>query len=195
MKTWYTSDLHIDHQKVAVEVRGFETIEAHNACLAARWDELVHKDDFVYVVGDISSGTNRGQLAALEWIYQRPGTKILIPGNHDRVHGSYRDRTQWETKYFEVFKSITQFARIKVLGEDVLISHFPYPGFDREYGESRMDQYRLPDYGEWLLHGHTHSKVRRIQKMIHIGVDAWDFYPVAHTTIVDMIEEWQNALS
>ena len=36
-----------------------------------------------------------------------------------------------------------------------MVSHFPYSGDHSE--ESRYDQWRLPDFGVPIIHGHTHS--------------------------------------
>lgn len=38
---------------------------------------------------------------------------------------------------------------------------------------------------EWILHGHTHTKVRRWgERHIHCGVDAWDYSPIALDAIL-----------
>ena len=44
----------------------------------------------------------------------------------------------------------------------------------------RYTQYRLPNQGRWLLHGHTHNKDQRIHgKQLHVGLDAWGMRPVS----------------
>ena len=56
----------------------------HSQRMAAAWDEHVTAEDLVLVPGDISWARD---LAAahpdLEWLAQRPGTKVLIKGNHE----------------------------------------------------------------------------------------------------------------
>jgi calcineurin-like phosphoesterase family protein len=85
---------------------------------------------------------------------------------------------------------VQPFARRKVNGVNVLLSHFPYAA-DR--GPARYMQYRLRDEGEWLLHGHTHGKERfHDQREIHIGVDAWDLRPVPVEDIAKIISEVQE---
>ena len=55
----------------------------HDKRMAAAWDEMVGPDDWVLVGGDISWGLNLEQARPdLDWLGARPGTKILIKGNH-----------------------------------------------------------------------------------------------------------------
>ena len=52
----------------------------------------------------------------------------------------------------------------------------------------RFAQYRLPDEGRWLLHGHTHIADQRIHgRQIHVGLDAWDLRPVPLGEIEDAV--------
>lgn len=78
--------------------------------------------------------------------------------------------------------------RRRIADQVVLLSHFPYGNRDR--GAPRYLQYRLPDLGEWLLHGHTHSNERQLGKEIHVGWDAWGRL-VSEDEIAMRIEESQ----
>ena len=40
---------------------------------------------------------------------------------------------------------------------------------------------------EVLIHGHTHSKEKGSGNQIHVGVDAWDYYPVSEDEIKSLI--------
>jgi predicted phosphohydrolase len=56
----------------------------HPTTMAAAWDALVAPDDLVLVPGDISWARNFEQVAPdLAWLAARPGTKVLLEGNHD----------------------------------------------------------------------------------------------------------------
>jgi len=56
----------------------------HPRKMATAWDELVSDDDLVLVPGDISWARNLEQAAPdLAWLAARPGTKLLLEGNHD----------------------------------------------------------------------------------------------------------------
>lgn len=198
MTVWFTSDLHIGHPFVANERASAAAITApwaarnprwinhfatrwHDDALARNWDRLVRKDDLVWVLGDASIGGVARVDRALAWIDERPGRKKLIAGNHDPVHpGINRDYAKWLPRYLRVFEEVLPFARRRVAGQNVLLSHFPYHG-DSHSSTERYTQWRLPDMGEWLLHGHTHSSKAydpAAPRSIHVGVDAWSLTPV-----------------
>ena len=65
----------------------------------------------------------------------------------------------------------------------VLLSHFPYAGDSHD--EDRYAQFRLRDEGIPLLHGHESFRERRTKHgtwHINVGVDWWDYAPVAAET-------------
>jgi calcineurin-like phosphoesterase family protein len=188
MSVFYTSDHHFGHRLVA-GLRGFETVAHHDEFLIAEWEKRVHKEDHVWVLGDLCVSNPN---AALEIVDSLPGVKHLISGNHDAVHPMHRNAHKWQRRYLEVFESVQPFARRRISGLDVLLSHFPY---ERDRGAARYTQYRLPDNGAWLLHGHTHGTERLVLdengtgREIHVGLDAWDFAPVPQSTIEGLIYE------
>lgn len=60
----------------------------------------------------------------------------------------------------------------------------------------RYEQWRLPDMGTPLLHGHTHSAEKvstsaLTAPQIHVGVDAWGLRPVALKEIVELLEVYR----
>lgn len=187
---WFTSDVHIGHRMVA-ELRGFEDVVEHDAKLASNWDRVVRPDDTVWFLGDLSVGGKAREREAIAWIAARHGRKHLVAGNHDSVHSLHRDAHKWQDEYRVAFDSIQTVARRRVLGQNVLLSHFPYahdPEGDHQ-AENRYEQFRLPDMGEWLLHGHTHMASQRLHgRQIHVGVDAWGLMPVPLASVVELME-------
>jgi calcineurin-like phosphoesterase family protein len=181
MSVWFTSDMHLGHRFVA-GLRGFETPEEHDELLAENWRRVVRKDDQVWVLGDLAvSSPDR----ALEIIASLPGIKHLIAGNHDRAHPMHRDSHRWQSRYLESFASVQPFARRRIGGTSVLLSHFPY---SKDRHEARYMQWRLRDEGGWLLHGHTHQADQRLEgREIHVGVDAWDMTPVPIYVIEELM--------
>ncbi|WP_336628424.1 MULTISPECIES: metallophosphoesterase [unclassified Microbacterium] len=209
-QTFYTSDLHLGHDKVA-RLRGFEETHGHDAALAMRWRLTVQPQDTVYVLGDVTgtSATARVE-AALDLLRLLPGRKHLIAGNHDPVHPMHRRSfARWMPAYLEVFDTVAPFLRRRIGGHEVALSHFPYAS----YGEgphrggaeaSRHDQWRLPDLGLPLLHGHTHQPERehvdeaweralRPSRGIHVGVDAWGLAPAPQEAIISILDGWAKA--
>ena len=200
---WFTSDLHIGHLLVALDraeragvllswkMSQDVAVAWNDGLLAHNWDAVVQPGDQVWVLGDISAGSSAAQRNALEWIAARPGEKHLVAGNHDRVHPMYRDAHKWQPLYLEVFQSVQPFARRRIGGHTALLSHLPYRGDHTT--EERYNQYRLRDEGEWLLHGHTHSRASFLphvhQRQLHVGVDAWHMAPVSIDVLADGIEQ------
>lgn len=203
MTVWFTSDLHIGHEKVAEEralgcmicpAEGEAAVEWHDNLLAHAWCSLVQHDDVVWVLGDISAGGNRSQRRALDWLKQMPGKKHLIVGNHDGCHPMHRDSHKWQRIYLEAFESVQMAARRHVPTTDgrvpVLLSHLPYSG-DHTPAE-RLNEWRLRDEGLPVLHGHVHSvqpETRSVNgsRQIDVGVDAWDLCPVSLEQIGEML--------
>lgn len=110
-----------------------------------------------------------------------PGRKRLVLGNHDAGHPRHRNAHRWGDAYATVFEHVAASARVKLQGTEALLSHFPY---ERDRGTARHMQWRLPDLGVPLIHGHTHGRERRSTTPfgtpeLHVGLDAWDLTPVA----------------
>lgn len=179
---WFTSDLHFGHRLVAGH-RGYEDPVEHDMAVRANWNDVVRPQDQVWVLGDL---TLSNPTRALNLVATLPGVKHFICGNHDPCHPMHRDSHKWQRRYMEVFDSVQPFARRKIAGQAVLLSHFPY---SKDRHEARYMQYRLRDEGEWLIHGHTHGPERREGREIHVGLDAWDLRPVHISTIERLMSE------
>ncbi|MFF0498476.1 metallophosphoesterase family protein [Nocardia aobensis] len=189
---WFTADLHIGHGNIAV-ARGFESAEEHDAELARRWDSAVRPRDEVWVLGDISMNGKRNVERALQWISERPGTKHLVAGNHDSCHPMHSRAHKWQRVYLEVFETVQQSAVRKVRGHRVLLSHFPYAhGINADHTtEVRYPEWRFPDRGQFIIHGHTHSTYTSWDRQIHVGVDARGFAPVSLNWIEDFVDNYK----
>lgn len=85
MKIWAIGDLHLSfgvaNKSMDVFGPGWTN---HAEKIAANWDREVSPDDLVLIPGDISWAMKlEDAIADLQWIHQRPGTKVMIEGNHD----------------------------------------------------------------------------------------------------------------
>jgi len=194
-RLWFTADLHLGHRMVA-ESRGYTTTTEHDDAIAAEWDKTVHEGDHVWLLGDLTLGGQQKVHDALYWVSERPGVKHLISGNHDQTHPmhrtAYRHMDEWRDTAFE---SVQERQYRKLHGHRVLLSHFPYlgdPNGDHTTIE-RFGQWRFPpnDPGKWIVHGHTHSKLRCAPqwRSVHVGWDAWGTL-VESRTVAGMIDEY-----
>lgn len=182
---WFTSDLHFRHRKVA-ELRGFTKpdgtadIDAHDQAIIRNWNMRVNYGDLVWVQGDIAMSDVTGALAIIDKLN---GAKNLITGNHDAAWPGHRDSRKVQKRWLEHFDSVQPFAKVRLAGEEVLLSHFPYEGDHTD--NDRATQFRLRDEGKWLLHGHIHRPQRVTgRRSIHIGLDAWGLAPVRDTEVI-----------
>lgn len=168
-KVFYTSDLHLGHRLVS-KIRGFDNTDDHDQAIAAHWAVTVRKDDIVYVLGDLSINN---PTYAINFLTGLPGRKRLVFGNHDFGAPHKRDAPRWTTLYSKAFEWSGPYGRRRINGRNVLLSHYPYHT-DRDPNVIRELQWRLPDMGEYLLHGHLHSnEIWTSKREIHVGWDTW----------------------
>ena len=173
-KIWFTSDLHHRHkniikfQKERCEAMGItedmsdmEKLETHDKWLVEMWNKTVDKHDHIYILGDISFGSQEETKKFLEKL---KGHKHLIIGNHDKL-------CQGLENYFESVSQIKEFPIKKhqydFLEENIylVLCHFPMVAWNR----------RL--HGAFQLHGHLHGSGDEITKKsgelrVDVGLDA-----------------------
>lgn len=147
---YFTSDLHLGHKKVS-ELRGYSSVADH--------DHEVYKElarlpvtSTLYVLGDVTLGH------ILKYTdLPLPMYKHLITGNHDQLVDASLKNPHLNSfrNYLEIFDTISNRAEIRTSGLRIQLSHYPYAGDHTE--EDRYDQLRLPDLGNPLIHGHSHS--------------------------------------
>lgn len=187
MNVWFTADTHFGHRAMARDGKGwrpFDTVAEHDAHLIDRWNSVVKTGDQVWHLGDVGLGSDS---YILECVGHLNGHKHLVAGNHDAVWSGHRRAHDRQRRWLEAFDSIQTFARRRIgRGREYLLSHFPYVG-DR--GPERYAQYRLRDEGLWLVHGHVHTEWTVRERMINVGVDAWDFTPVALDHVVSLMND------
>jgi len=143
----------------------------------------VGDDDTVYYLGDFALA-NR----AVEVFGPRlNGQKYLIMGNHDTCHPRHKKRALLGREIYEAagFQMFELARTLEIGGQQVLLNHMPYlseePSPDGY--QPKFKELRSKAEGRWLLHGHIHEKWKIKNRMVNVGVDVWDFYPVPMTEI------------
>lgn len=189
MSVFYTADTHFGHERI-IELcnRPFDSVEEMDQQMVKRWNEVVREDDIVYHLGDVTGGSTK----PLVNVRLLNGRKILIAGNHDACHPMHRQWLKHLPLYLEAgFEAVMPFAKRKAAGVTFLLSHLPYQnGGDHTLGE-RYTQFRLPDLGLPLVHGHVHTLFKERGNGLNVGVDQWDFYPVRE----DVVHDWLKRVS
>lgn len=181
---YFTSDLHFGHDGVIEYCkRPFKDATEMAETLVKRWNERVKPTDTVYVIGDLSLC----KFSEFEpYGKQLNGTKFLVKGNHDHYTVS---------QYNKLGFTVILEAKIAFFGKIFRLSHYPYamPWYKRPFAyksELRFMELRPPKIkGEFLIHGHTHMPYKRRDNMIHVGVDAWNFYPVSMKELESLVNK------
>lgn len=152
---WFSADHHFNHFNIIEYCkRPFFTWQQMNQEIIERHNSRVSKSDTVYVLGDFKFGANGPNTYELQQAMH--GKLIFIRGNHDKNNG---------------LNTVLERAFVRSFGHDFLLIHRP------------EDVLQVHDHFNFALVGHVHekwmfSKNERGDKMINVGVDVWDFYPV-----------------
>lgn len=133
-KKFYIADWHYGHANIIpFDNRPFKNVEEMNKTLIDNWNKVVSKEDIVYVLGDMFWCTAENAVPILDVLN---GQKVLIKGNHDRVHSS---------EFNSRFVKITEYLEVKDEGKNVVLCHYPIPCFKNHF------------YGWYHLYGHVHN--------------------------------------
>jgi calcineurin-like phosphoesterase family protein len=185
VRVWFTSDLHLNHSMLVQKGhRPFANVEVMNNTLINNWNDVVRTEDTVWVLGDVGMGSTQ---QFLPMVPRLNGTKHLIAGNHDGCWSGHRFAHKALPEWLRFFETVQSFARRRINGQSVLLSHFPYAGAGDHTSTERYAEYRLHDTGLWLLHGHVHAEWRVRGRMINVGVDVNSFTPVSLEWIAALI--------
>ena len=138
--------------------------------LIHNWNSRVHRNDTVYIVGDLFFRNSR---PCGEYLESLKGHKHLIVGNHDSTWMKSVDLPSY-------FESVNGLLTIKDNGRLITMCHYPmmtWPG-------SRLDSYMV--YGH--IHNNTNADfwplIRANPRMLNAEGDVNGFVPV---TLEEMI--------
>ena len=167
---FYISDTHFGHENVIKFCnRPFSSVKEMDETLIQRWNNKVHGNDTVYILGDMFY-----RCAEAESILRRlKGKKHLLVGNHD---GSWMTKLN-VSAYFE---SVDLMLETSVANYGVTMCHYPMLSW----------KHQMRTY---MIHGHIHNDtrcdfwplIRSREHVLNAGVDINGFEPV---TIEELIE-------
>jgi calcineurin-like phosphoesterase family protein len=153
MSVFFTSDTHFGHaQALARFRRPFDSVQAMNEAIAARWNECVGPDDEVWHIGDFAIRLAEPALSRL--FDSLDGRKHLVRGNNDGPATVALRRA-----------SVQDYAEREVEGTRLVLCHYPFRTWNGMYK------------GALNLHGHSHGQLKGLPRQIDVGVDVWDFRP------------------
>jgi calcineurin-like phosphoesterase family protein len=188
MTRYFTADLHLGHRNIISYCgRPFRDVDDMNAGLVDRWNDTVDPGDEVIVLGDVAMGRLRDSLALVARLH---GRKVLVAGNHDRCWAGHRRGVKAATARYRAagFDEIWQgVVSLDLDGTPVRACHFPYHGDSHDH--DRYVGHRPVDTGHWLLHGHVHHTWQTHERMVNVGVDVWDYAPVAEDVVASLVRD------
>lgn len=156
MKRYVISDPHFGHTNIIrYESRPFPSLEAMDAAIIYRWNDTVHPNDLVFVLGDVSFYPRSKTKEIIQSLH---GRKYLIMGNHDKFSVS-----AWRDIGFEF---VSKYPII--VDEFYVMSHAPV------YMNDTMPYLNI--------HGHTHSRTLN-GNYYNVCVETQDYTPVLFDSI------------
>jgi calcineurin-like phosphoesterase family protein len=162
MAVFFTSDTHFGHGgALGLFGRPFASVGEMDAALIQRWNATVGAGDTVWHLGDVALGPALKRAGAL--LDALAGTKHLIAGNNDPA--SVRALPGWA--------SVADYAELELDGAHLVLCHFPFRSW------SGMAK------GALNLHGHSHGRMAALPRQIDVGVDCWEFAPVALARLLE----------
>jgi len=171
----FFSDPHFGHHNIiGFCQRPFTTILHMEDELIFRYNQVIGKEDVVVWTGDCFFCAP--DYAKNKIMYKLNGYKILVRGNHDS------SQSRMAKMGFDLV--LEEFVT-NIGGKTCRVNHFPYlPDSKDKRFEGRRPQ---KNKGEVLIHGHTHSKKKIQGNCIHVGVDAWDYFPALFGDVENLI--------
>lgn len=161
-RLFFSSDHHFGHARILDYCkRPFPTLAAMEAALIQRWNTRVTPEDTVFHLGDFAFARDKREVEAL--LARLHGRIHLIVGNHD--HTATRKAKGWA--------SVQPYLELRAGLTPIVLSHYAFEVWNASH------------HGAWHLHGHSHGTLRRdpTKRRLDVGVDCWDFAPVAFATL------------
>ncbi len=153
---WFTADTHFGHAgALALYRRPFGSVAAMNAAMVARWNEVVCPNDDVWHLGDFALRIGVAKAGTL--LRSLNGRKRLITGNNDPP----------EIIRLSEWSSVQAYAEITVELHRLILCHYAFRTWN---GMAK---------GTLNLHGHSHGRLKPLSRQTDVGVDCWDFRPIA----------------
>jgi calcineurin-like phosphoesterase family protein len=135
-KKFYIADTHFGHENVIkFDGRPFVDINDMNTTMRDNWNEVVDKDDVVYILGDFMW---KFKDTDYKFVKSLNGRKRLIKGNHDKATHS--------SKFKRLFEQITDYEKVVDGDITVILCHYPIIAYDGSFRGRNVH-----------LYGHVHT--------------------------------------
>ena len=154
-RTWFTSDTHFGHANIIRYCQlPLQDGRERDWAMVANWNAVLQPDDVVWHLGDFAF---RNARAPMDYLRRLHGTKHLVWGNHDGE----------ECRQAPGWTSSQPYAELSLDGERLVLCHYAFRTWNRA------------GRGSLHLFGHSHGRMPGNAQSCDVGVDVWDFRPVA----------------
>ena len=166
METFFISDCHFGHKNIIKYCnRPYTSIEEMDEDLIDKWNKKVHKNDIIYIVGDLFYFKVDNVSSILDRL---KGKKFLIRGNHDSFFLKKIDQTKY-------FIDVLSYYETSLRDNQLTLCHYPM----YSWKNSRKKN-------SYLIFGHVHNNKDlywfdyycQNDKTLNAGVDVNNFEPV-----------------
>lgn len=156
---YFISDLHIGHDKLIKNLRGFSSTEEHDEFIINQWNSKIKKNDVVWILGDLTMEKND-----YSFLNKLKGIKHVILGNHDLPQ-----HTKELQRYVNKIGGM-----VKLKKYDILLSHCPVH-------ESEIDRFKLN------IHGHVHENSLDDKRYFNVSCEAINYTPISLSEIFKIV--------
>jgi calcineurin-like phosphoesterase family protein len=156
LAVWFTADTHFGHAgALALYRRPFASVAEMDAAMVARWNDAVRPEEDIWHLGDFALRISPAAADAL--LRKLHGRKHLVTGNNDPP----------AVTALSAWSSVQPYAELSVDSQRLVLCHYAFRTW------SGMAK------GALNLHGHSHGRLKALPRQTDVGVDCWDFRPVA----------------
>lgn len=139
--------------------------------LVTNWNSRVHKNDTIYIVGDLMF---RAELSSNEYLDRLKGKKHLIIGNHDK---HWMKKTDLQAHFI----SVEHYMEISDGKRKLVFCHYP------------MMTWNGAAKGAYLIYGHIHNNqnsaywplLRTMENALNAGTDINGYRPVVFDELLE----------
>jgi calcineurin-like phosphoesterase family protein len=165
---FFTADTHFNHANIIRHCdRPFSCVEDMDETMIENWNSVVtNPSDEVFMLGDFVFYSKKIVTNPAGIFARLRGRKYLIKGNHDRDN-TFKLPWGWVKDTF-FLKHLNQGG--------IWLSHYPHRSWRNSF------------HGSWHLYGHNHGSMPPYGKSFDVGVDCWNFTPVALELIKDKMQ-------
>ena len=171
MAIWFTSDQHFGHENIIKYCsRPFASIEEMDEYLIANWNSTVDEDDVVWHLGDLSYKASgeyvRSIIARLNGFIHM----LCLPWHHDK---------QWMSEVGDIdnLRFEKPLVAYPFSGTPVItMSHYPLASWEASF------------HGAWHLHGHSHGMYSAKGKILDVGVDNHNYFPISLERVKELMK-------